>query len=83
MFSGLLSQPVIQVKQGQADAHVLIVTTALSLAASIKTVVVVGTDTDLRVMLVTPATTNITGTCYAARTPQLCTEFTTFHTNKH
>ena len=59
MLSGLLNQAGIQVKQAQADADALIVSTALSLAAPGKPVVVVGTDTDLLVMLVTLATTNM------------------------
>ena len=59
MLSDLLSQAGVQVKQAQADADALIVSTALSLAESIKPVVVVGTDTDLLVMLVAQATTNM------------------------
>ncbi|KAK3895922.1 hypothetical protein Pcinc_000395 [Petrolisthes cinctipes] len=49
----------IQMKQAQAGADALIVSTALSLTASGKPVVVVGTDTDLLVMLVTLATANM------------------------
>ena len=59
MLSDLLSQTGVQVKQAQADADALIVSTALSLAESIKPVVVVGTDTDLLVMLVAQATTDM------------------------
>ena len=55
MLNGLLNDVVIQTIQAPADADALIVSTALS-------VIVVGTDTDLLVMLV-----HLTGTytCYA------------------
>ncbi|KAK3894781.1 hypothetical protein Pcinc_001503 [Petrolisthes cinctipes] len=59
MLSGLLNEAGIQMKQAQADTDALIVSTALSLTASGKPVVVVGTDTDLLVMLVTLATVNM------------------------
>ena len=59
MLIDLLNQADIQVKQAQADADALIVSTALSLAVSGKTVVVVGTDTDLLVMMVSQAITNM------------------------
>lgn len=59
MLSDLLNQAGVQVKQAQADADALIVSTALSLAESGKPVVVVGTDTDLLVMLVAQATPNM------------------------
>ena len=52
----LRSQAGVQVKQAQADADALIVSTALLLAIK---PVVVGTDTDLLVMLVAQATTNM------------------------
>ena len=52
MLSDLLIQAGVHVKQAQADADALIVSTALSLAESIKPSVVVGTDTDLLVMQV-------------------------------
>lgn len=59
MLSDFLNQADVQVKQAQADADALIVSTALSLAESGKPVVVVGTDTDLLVMLVAQASTNM------------------------
>ena len=59
MLTGILIQVGIQVKQAEADADSLIVSTALSLAECGKPVVVVGTDTDLLVMLVTLASTKV------------------------
>lgn len=59
MLSSMLNQSGIAVKQASADADALIVSTALSLAESGEPVVVVGTDTDLLVMLVAQATTDM------------------------
>ena len=59
MLRDLLNEAGVHVKQAQADADALIVSTALSLAESGKPVVVVGTDTDLLVMLVAQATTDM------------------------
>ena len=52
MFYGLLNDVDIQTIQAPADADALIVSNALSVAETPKTVIVVGTDTDLLVMLV-------------------------------
>ena len=52
MLNGLLNDVDIQTIQAPADADALIVSTALSVAETPKTVIVVGTDTDLLVMLV-------------------------------
>jgi len=49
----------IVVKQADADADTLIVSTALALAGSSKPVIVVSTDTDILVMLVTQVVLNI------------------------
>ncbi|KAG0710803.1 hypothetical protein GWK47_022052 [Chionoecetes opilio] len=59
MLSDIMHQSGILVKQVMADADALIVSIALSLADSGKPVVVVGTDTDILVMLVAQATTNM------------------------
>ena len=50
---------LIVVKQTDADADSLIVSTALALAGSSKPVVVVSTDTDILVMLVTQVVLNM------------------------
>ena len=52
MLNGLLNDVDVQTSQSPAHADTLIVSTALSVAESPKTVIVVGTDTDLLVMLV-------------------------------
>lgn len=59
MLRDLMNEAGVHVKQAQADADALIVSTARFLAESGKPVVVVGTDTDLLVMLVAQATTNM------------------------
>ena len=59
MHSVIICQSGILVKQAMADADSLIVSRALLLAESGKPVVVVGTDTDILVMLVTQALTNV------------------------
>ena len=58
----------IHVKQADADADTLIISTALTIAESENLpVIVVGTDTDLLVMLVA-----LICTCYATGTQQHC-----------
>ena len=59
MLSDIMHHSGILVKQAKADADACIISTALSLAESGKPVVVVGTDTDILVMLVAQATTNM------------------------
>ena len=52
MLNGLLNDVDIQTIQPPADADALIVSNALSVAETPKTVIVVGTDTDVLVMMV-------------------------------
>lgn len=59
MLSSMMTQSGIAVKQASADADALIVSTALSLAESGEPVVVVATDTDLLVMLVNQASSDM------------------------
>jgi len=60
MLSQKMVDAVINVKQAETDADSLIVSTALALAESEDLpVIVVGTDTDLLVMLVARATTSM------------------------
>ena len=68
MLNGLLNDVGIQTIQAPADADALIVSTALSVAESSKTVIVVGADTDLLVMLVALSALTWTYTCYALGT---------------
>ena len=59
MLSAIMSQSGILTKQAKANADAMIVLTALTLAESGKPVIAVGTDTDILVMLVARATTNM------------------------
>ena len=69
MLNGLLNDVDIQTIQPPADADALIVSNALSVAETPKTVIVVGTDTDVLVMMVHLSAPNMDLCMLCSRNP--------------